>query len=171
MEVQESCCWKKKYPQLDALKRVRGTGSLYPCHRSPEVAQLSAKRDLLSLRFVPWGRVTACECPATLAAQTAAKKTNFFLTPSRVFRCAVCPGGGEWLGEQHSGLSDGIKGTQILLTPLQTLSGNLPVSRWGLFTCRSPQLAHRHPNILHASPTYASTLWPAPLAYLQLWQC
>ena len=41
----------KKSPRLDALKRVRGTVSLYPHDLFPKVAQLSAKRHLLGHEF------------------------------------------------------------------------------------------------------------------------
>lgn len=42
--------------RLDALKRVRGTGSLYLCQPSPGVAQLSAKKDFLDADFSPMGK-------------------------------------------------------------------------------------------------------------------
>lgn len=43
-----------KNPIIDKLRLRRA--SLYPCHPLPKVAELSAKRDPLSLRFLPWGK-------------------------------------------------------------------------------------------------------------------
>lgn len=52
--------------------------------------------------------------------------------------------GGPW--EKQTGLSEGITGTRILLTASRNPPGSLPMSCWGHLTCRSPQLAHRHPD-------------------------
>lgn len=43
------------------LKRIRGPISLYLCHPSPIVTQLSAKRDLVDLWFYLQGKVRECE--------------------------------------------------------------------------------------------------------------
>lgn len=49
--------WIRKNLRSDALKGIRGTVSLYPCHSSPTVAQPSFKKDLLGLWFLPHGKV------------------------------------------------------------------------------------------------------------------
>lgn len=38
-------CWRKKKMSLDALKKTGGKVSLYPCHASPRVAQLTVPNE------------------------------------------------------------------------------------------------------------------------------
>lgn len=117
--------------------------------------------------------MTACKCPDALALQDAAKKICFFLTLSRILRCAVwCVGvegggGWEWLRKQHPGLSGDIKGVQTLLTPLQTLSGSLPVSCRGFLhlpiSPAGPQTPHHSTYPAHIHLPYASPFCLPPI--------
>lgn len=48
-----------KILRIDVLKRVRRTVSLYPCHPSPNVAQLSFKRDPFNPWYLPQRKMRA----------------------------------------------------------------------------------------------------------------
>ena len=67
---------------LDALEIVRGTIWLYPCHPSPKVAQLSAKRD--HLLPTEGEREYVSEYLVSTDVQDSAKEVYFSLTPARV---------------------------------------------------------------------------------------
>lgn len=60
------------------MERVRGTVG------TVEAVQLTAKRDLLGLWFLPWGTVKVCECLVSLAVWDNVKKVHFSLITSRV---------------------------------------------------------------------------------------
>ena len=51
--------WVKKSKINQTLMRVRGTVLFYQCHFNHKMAQLSAKRKLLGLQFLPWGKLRA----------------------------------------------------------------------------------------------------------------
>ena len=88
--------------------------------------------------------------PAPPAVWDDSKEVHFSPAPVRVLSL----GGRKRLAGQQTGLSEGVKGTQILLTRLQTPLRSLPTSRWGHLAHGSHQLAHRQPQ--HSKlPTHA----------------
>lgn len=131
------------------LRRVRRV-SLYPHHSSPKLTQLGPERDLLCPHFLLQGRCVACEVhPASPVVCDPAKETHFFLSLSRILKCAVQLRHEEKLGYQQPGLSMGIK--EILLTMLQTPSGSPPRSSWGCPACGALPV---EPKTLHTSHTH-----------------
>ena len=88
------------------------------------------------------------ECPASSVVQVTAKDSHFFVAPSQNLRCAAQ----QKDREQQIEPSEGIQGTQILVTVSQTPSGGLHMGHWRCFTFKSPQLPHITPRTAHASP-------------------
>ena len=91
------------------------------------------------------------EHPVSPAVWDAAKEAHFSLTLSRVLNHELHDWGAGRSWKKKIGLLEGIKGTQILLTVLQTPSRSLLMSCWGHFTCVSqapPALFASHPHIL-----------------------
>lgn len=65
--------------RLDALKRVRGTGSLNCVNLPPEWHSSVPRKIFWTLIFLLWGNVRVCEYLASPAVQNAAKEIHFFL--------------------------------------------------------------------------------------------
>lgn len=96
----------------------RGTAQ---CHERPW--------RVISSLGVKWEHVSGSL--AFPAVWDAAKKTCFFLAPSRILRCASSLGCRVWLlGKEQQGLLEDIKEKWILLTTLQTPLGNSPTRHW-----------------------------------------
>ena len=105
------------------------------------------------------------ECPASSVVQATAKDSHFFVAPSQNLRCA-----GQQKGrEQQIEPTEGIQGTQILVTVSQTPSGGLHMGHWRCFTFKSLQLSHSIPTTPPASPMHTPTSWLAPYQCSQQW--
>lgn len=83
------------------------------------------------------------EHPPSPTVWYAAKESHFFLAPSEILRCtdANCGVGSGW---EHSSQSSQKVSKGPDPTVSWTSSGSLHISYWGCFSCRCPQLAHRH---------------------------
>lgn len=109
----------------------------------------------------------ASEHPASPAMQDAAKEFHFSLTPE--YWGVLCDSwwgwgvgsGGEWLEEQQPGLLESIKGIKILLTTSKFPLESPSMSYKGCLTCRSHQLAPKHPQ---HSTQLTPTCTPLPMA-------
>lgn len=144
VEVQKSskevpaCHWSKKKKKIRDQMHWEGIVSLYLHHSSLKAAQLSDKRDILNTWFLSQGNMRVW------VSTRLSKKTHFFLTPSRVVRCATQLKSRKQLGRGQTGLLEGIEGMQILWTLSRAPPGSSPMRQWGYLTCGSPQLTHGH---------------------------
>ena len=103
----------RKISGVDTWRWLRRTVLFYPHCSSSKVAQLSAKKDLVSwLATSPLGESESVWVNTWLPQLCG--ETHFFLTPSRILKWAAWLGGG--LGEQQPGLSEGSRKTWILLS-------------------------------------------------------
>lgn len=131
--------------RLDALKKVRGTVSLYLCYLSLEAAQLSEKRDLSACDFPHRGkREYVSEHPASPDVWDIAQEAHFFLLLPRFLRCVAwhgLQGVAGWMAARVD-----VSWIWIILTTLQSPSRNPFMNPWGHLTYRSSNLAYRHPQ-------------------------
>lgn len=114
----------------------------------------------------PIGEVRVCKWAPSFPsyARCCKKSPHFFLTPSRILRCAKWPWDREWLEDRPTGLIRASK-RQILVTISWTPLWSPSINQWGCLSYRPHQLAGSHPNILHNSPTHTPNPWPTPYAH------
>ena len=95
--------WVKKSKINQTLMRVRGTVLFYQCHFNHKMAQLSAKRKLLGLQFLPWGKLRAFKWTSGFPScveycqkkKNNKKKKHLFLAPFRALNMLH-----DWVQEQ-----------------------------------------------------------------------
>ena len=144
-------CWSKNVC-LDTVERVKRTTWLYPHKASPRVAQLRAKGEHFSLRFLLWGKQWehVSEYLASSVVWDAAKEAHFSLTPYRVLYHELHDlGMGK--GWRVAGRTQTRhKRLWILLTLLWTPSKAHWWAAGNASSMDPPQLAHRH--LTHTLP-------------------
>lgn len=96
----------------------------------------------------PAGKVNVCDCVGCDQRGSYLSHSTQSSTESWAAQLA----GGRRMERQQIELSDGIKGTWILLTASWTPSRSLPTSYWGHFACKSLQLHTGIPSTQPASP-------------------
>ena len=107
-----------------------------------------------------------CEwVPSILSNASHCQRLHFIAVPSPNLRCATQQKG---RGQQIEP-TEGIQGTQILVTVPQTPLGGLYTDHWRCFTFKSPQRPHSTPRTPPASPMHTPTSWLAPYQWSQRW--
>lgn len=139
--------WSKK-SENGALKKIWRV-LLYLCYLSHKVALLSAKREALSVWFLPWRRVRAQWVSACfLSCVGCCWRRPLLLSSPSILKWSVQLRGWESLGSQQSVLRTHQRGIDPT-TVLWTSSRCLFTSQWGHLTCGSPNWSIDTPNPPH----------------------
>ena len=135
-------CWSKRYLRWDALKTIRGPGSLYLLHPSPKAAGLRAQRTFSAHAVSPkgkWSVRVSHQLPQPWG-MLPKRPPSFWPSQNTEGSCATWEGVGA--GRTEPGLSEGIRGTP---------SGGLPTSLCRCLACR-PRTWPRAPLAPHTLP-------------------
>lgn len=160
--------WSKNNTRFDALKRIRGTVSFHPHHPSPKVAQLIAKRGLLSLWLLPQGKLRASEWVPSFPSYVGHHKRDpFFLISPRILRYAARVGS---VWEKISQASLKALKSHISYSPCCTL--HQEACQWAIGNISptdppaGPQVDQVHGKLMHTPPHHpvASSLSTSPMA-------
>lgn len=153
---------KKRKSKIGCIDEGKETVSLHL--PSPRAAQLSARRVPSVCSFSPSRKgehIRECPAPQLDTASVGHCQRGTLLShhiQNTEVSCTTEGGGfGGRLGAQQAGLGMHQR-ERILLTTLQTPLEGPPTNLQRGLACRWFQLAHRHPSVLHTSPTQTPCL-------------